>query len=43
LIPHFVTRSAFLASELAAGVTLAAITIPEAPAKLGGFAPQVGF
>jgi len=36
---------AFLASELAAGVTLAAITIPEqmATAKLGGFAPQVGF
>jgi sulfate permease, SulP family len=36
---------AFVASELAAGVTLAAITIPEqmATAKLGGFAPQVGF
>jgi MFS superfamily sulfate permease-like transporter len=36
---------AFLASELAAGVTLAAITIPEqmATAKLGGFAPHVGF
>jgi Sulfate permease family len=33
----------FLASELAADVTLAAITIPEAPAKLDGFAPQVGF
>jgi MFS superfamily sulfate permease-like transporter len=36
---------AFLAGELVAGVTLAAITIPEqmATAKLGGFAPQVGF
>jgi MFS superfamily sulfate permease-like transporter len=36
---------ALLASELAAGVTLAAITIPEqmATAKLAGFAPQVGF
>ena len=36
---------ALVASELAAGVTLTAITIPEqmATAKLAGFAPQVGF
>jgi MFS superfamily sulfate permease-like transporter len=36
---------AFLGSDLAAGVTLAAVTIPEqmATAKLGGFEPQIGF
>lgn len=36
---------AFLLSDLAAGVTLAAVTIPEqmATAKLGGFEPQIGF
>ncbi len=38
-------RAGFLASDLAAGLTLAAIAIPEqmATARLGGFAPQFGF
>src|SRR5512140_3758883 len=37
--PHFLTRDLF------AGLTLAAIAIPEqmATARLGGFAPQFGF
>jgi MFS superfamily sulfate permease-like transporter len=38
-------RPQFLAHDLFAGVTLAAIAIPEqmATARLGGFAPQIGF
>ena len=38
-------QPAFLAPDLLAGLTLAAIAIPEqmATARLGGFAPQVGF
>src|SRR5260221_10165972 len=38
-------RPAFLPSDLIAGLTLAAIAIPEqmATARLGGFAPQIGF
>ena len=38
-------RAAFLSRDLFAGVTLAAIVIPEqmATARLGGFAPQIGF
>jgi MFS superfamily sulfate permease-like transporter len=38
-------RSAFLSRDLFAGLTLAAIVIPEqmATARLGGFAPQIGF
>src|ERR1700744_6803445 len=38
-------RPAFLPSDLIAGLTLAAIAIPEpmAPARLGGFEPQIGF
>jgi sulfate permease, SulP family len=38
-------RPAFLPADLIAGVTLAAIAIPEqmATARLGGFEPQIGF
>jgi SulP family sulfate permease len=38
-------RFAFLSRDLFAGLTLAAIVIPEqmATARLGGFAPQIGF
>ena len=38
-------RTAFLSRDLFAGLTLAAIVIPEqmATARLGGFAPQIGF
>ncbi len=38
-------RTQFLAHDLFAGLTLAAIAIPEqmATARLGGFAPQIGF
>jgi len=38
-------RLAFLSRDLFAGLTLAAIVIPEqmATARLGGFAPQIGF
>jgi MFS superfamily sulfate permease-like transporter len=38
-------RASFLASDLVAGVTLAAIAIPEqmATARLGGFSPEIGF
>ena len=38
-------RAAFLSRDLFAGLTLAAIVIPEqmATARLGGFAPQIGF
>jgi MFS superfamily sulfate permease-like transporter len=38
-------RPAFLPSDLIAGLTLAAIAIPEqmATARLGGFEPQIGF
>ena len=38
-------RVAFLSRDLFAGLTLAAIVIPEqmATARLGGFAPQIGF
>ena len=38
-------HAAFLASDLIAGLTLAAIAIPEqmATARLGGFEPQIGF
>jgi len=38
-------QPAFLPGDLIAGVTLAAIAIPEqmATARLGGFAPQIGF
>jgi SulP family sulfate permease len=38
-------RAAFLTPDLVAGVTLAAIAIPEqmATARLGGFAPEIGF
>jgi sulfate permease, SulP family len=38
-------RASFLARDLVAGVTLAAIAIPEqmATARLGGFPPEIGF
>src|SRR5579863_5876875 len=38
-------QAAFLSRDLFAGLTLAAIAIPEqmATARLGGFAPQIGF
>jgi SulP family sulfate permease len=38
-------RASFLSRDLFAGLTLAAIVIPEqmATARLGGFAPQIGF
>src|SRR5258707_9513196 len=38
-------RLSFLSGDLMAGLTLAAIAIPEqmATARLGGFAPQIGF
>src|SRR5215475_9150409 len=38
-------RPAFLSADLVAGLTLAAIAIPEqmATARLGGFEPQIGF
>src|SRR6201997_2389361 len=38
-------RIQFLSHDLFAGLTLAAIAIPEqmATARLGGFAPQIGF
>ena len=38
-------RGSYLPGDLFAGITLAAITIPEqmATARLGGFAPQIGF
>src|ERR1700686_3388445 len=38
-------RASFLAGDLVAGVTLAAIAIPEqmATARLGGFPPEIGF
>ena len=38
-------QASFFSSDLVAGVTLAAIAIPEqmATARLGGFAPQIGF
>src|ERR1700753_283768 len=38
-------RLSYLSRDLFAGLTLAAIVIPEqmAPARLGGFAPQIGF
>src|SRR5215475_10723267 len=38
-------RPAFLPADLVAGLTLAAIAIPEqmATARLGGFEPQIGF
>src|ERR1700731_3418370 len=38
-------RLSFLTHDLFAGLTLAAIAIPEqmATARLGGFAPQIGF
>src|SRR3978361_2248528 len=38
-------RSAFLTGDLVAGLTLAAIVIPEqmATARLGGFSPLIGF
>ena len=38
-------RPAFLPADLIAGLTLAAIAIPEqmATARLGGFEPQIGF
>src|SRR6476661_5757870 len=38
-------RPAFLPADLIAGLTLAAIAIPEqmATARLGGFSPQIGF
>src|SRR6266436_1679570 len=38
-------RSSYLPGDLMAGLTLAAIAIPEqmATARLGGFAPQIGF
>lgn len=38
-------RPSFLAGDLVAGLTLAAIAIPEqmATARLGGFSPQIGF
>src|SRR5580658_1693377 len=38
-------RPAFLTHDLVAGLTLAAIAIPEqlATSKLGGFSPQIGF
>src|SRR6202161_4207377 len=40
-----VYRFSFLSRDLFAGLTLAAIVIPEqmATARLGGFAPQIGF
>src|SRR5262249_27781826 len=38
-------HASFLPSDLIAGLTLAAIAIPEqmATARLGGFAPEIGF
>src|ERR1700722_9163714 len=38
-------RASFLTRDLVAGLTLAAIAIPEqmATARLGGFSPQIGF
>src|SRR4051794_30783658 len=38
-------RRSFLVGDLVAGLTLAAIAIPEqmATARLGGFSPQIGF
>jgi len=38
-------RAAYLPADIVAGLTLAAIAIPEqmATARLGGFAPQIGF
>src|SRR6266436_3222400 len=38
-------RSSYLSGDLIAGLTLAAIAIPEqmATARLGGFSPQIGF
>src|ERR1700738_4307424 len=38
-------RPAFLTRDLVAGLTLAAIAIPEqmATARLGGFSPEIGF
>src|SRR4249919_4098591 len=38
-------RPSFLPGDLIAGLTLAAIAIPEqmATARLGGFSPQIGF
>src|SRR3954471_19302716 len=38
-------RGAYLPADIVAGLTLAAIAIPEqmATARLGGFAPQIGF
>src|SRR5437660_2134135 len=38
-------RASFLPADLIAGLTLAAIAIPEqmATARLGGFSPQIGF
>jgi MFS superfamily sulfate permease-like transporter len=38
-------RGAYVAADIVAGLTLAAIAIPEqmATARLGGFAPQIGF
>src|SRR5260221_10545163 len=38
-------RTQFLTHDLVAGLTLAAIAIPEqlATARLGGFSPQIGF
>src|SRR6516165_1987621 len=38
-------RASFLTRDLMAGLTLAAIAIPEqmATARLGGFSPQIGF
>src|ERR1700730_4617323 len=38
-------RAAYVPADLVAGLTLAAIAIPEqmATARLGGFAPQIGF
>ncbi len=46
LFPSFASYSAaFVARDLVAGLTLAAIAIPEqmATARLGGFEPQIGF
>ncbi len=46
LFPSFASYSpAFVARDLIAGLTLAAIAIPEqmATARLGGFEPQIGF
>src|SRR5450756_1998660 len=38
-------RPAYIGNDLVAGLTLAAIAIPEqmATARLGGFSPQIGF